>query len=76
MDRVHITFFSFSSGITYERRSPVLFKYYVSKSGGDGGSRLVLIMLTQGWVQNLGYLADVTLEPSQIQMITQFLVIE
>ena len=69
-------FFSVSIGITYGRRSHVLFKYYVSKSGGDGGSRLVLIMLTQGWVQNLGYLADVTLEPSKIQMITQFLVIE
>ena len=44
--------------------------------GGGGGSRLVLIMLTQGGVQNLRNLAVVILEHSLIQMITQFLVIE
>ena len=45
--------------------SHVLFKYYISKLGG--GSRPVLILLTQGtgWgVQNLGKPADVILERS------------
>ena len=69
-------FFSVSIGITYGRRSHVLLKYYVSKLGGGWEVRLVLIMLTQGGVQNLRNLAVVILEHSLIQMITQFLVIE
>ena len=43
----------------------LLFKYYVSKLGGDEGSMLALTMLTQGrFIQNLGHLADVILEHS------------
>ena len=43
-----------------------MFKYYISKLGGGGGSRLALIMLMQGgWVvPKQGKLADVILEHS------------